>query len=328
MDGNEMGRAQVLQAEACRVAPRVEMNPILLKPSTDQKSQVIVMGRVYQSMKAKDYYLYKPELRKIILDAYDSLWEHSDKEDDIVNMGLAEMIDAPVILVADIDRGGVFASIYGTVMLLTEKERRRIKGIIINKFRGDIGLLQPGIEQIEKLVGIRVLGTVPYFRHDLDDEDSVVDWSKFSGGSSPRLDVAVIKLPYLSNLTDFQPLSLYKDVRLRFVDPGDELGTPDLLILPGTKSTAEAMKSIRSCGMEDKILACHEAGTVIMGICGGYQMLGRKIIDSKNVESDEEETEGMNLIDMVTTFRQGKNTSLVSGSPFKNPRVRNPYGGE
>ncbi len=338
MDGNEMGRAQVLQAEACRVAPRVEMNPILLKPSTDQKSQVIVMGRVYQSMKAKDYYLYKPELRKIILDAYDSLWEHSDiiviegagspaeinlKEDDIVNMGLAEMIDAPVILVADIDRGGVFASIYGTVMLLTEKERRRIKGIIINKFRGDIGLLQPGIEQIEKLVGIRVLGTVPYFRHDLDDEDSVVDWSKFSGGSSPRLDVAVIKLPYLSNLTDFQPLSLYKDVRLRFVDPGDELGTPDLLILPGTKSTAEAMKSIRSCGMEDKILACHEAGTVIMGICGGYQMLGRKIIDSKNVESDEEETEGMNLIDMVTTFRQGKNTSLVSGSShLAHSRIR------
>ncbi len=164
-------------------------------------------------------------------------------------MGLAEMIDAPVILVADIDRGGVFASIYGTVMLLTEKERRRIKGIIINKFRGDIGLLQPGIEQIEKLVGIRVLGTVPYFRHDLDDEDSVVDWSKFSGGSGPRLDVAVIKLPYLSNLTDFQPLSLYKDVRLRFVDPGDELGTPDLLILPGTKSTAEAM--ISDAGQEN-----------------------------------------------------------------------------
>ncbi|WP_312653680.1 cobyric acid synthase [Proteiniclasticum sp.] len=331
MDGYEMGRAQVLQAEACKIAPRVEMNPILLKPSTDQMSQVIVMGRVYESMNAKDYFLHKSELKKVIMDAYDRLMESSDiiviegagspaeinlKEDDIVNMGLAEMVDAPVILVADIDRGGVFASIYGTVMLLTEKERKRIKGIIINKFRGDITLLQPGIEQIEKLVGIRVLGTVPYFSHDLDDEDSVVDWSKFSRGSGSRLDVVIIKLPYLSNLTDFQPLSLFRDVNLRFADLGDELGTPDLLILPGTKSTVEAMKSIKASGMEDKILACHEAGTVVMGICGGYQMLGRKIIDRHGVESDEEETEGMNLIDMVTTFREVKKTSLVSGNSY------------
>lgn len=328
LDGDEMGRAQVLQAEACRIAPRVEMNPILLKPSTDQMSQVIVMGKVYQSMKAKDYFRYKSELKKIIMDAYDSLSATSDiiviegagspaeinlKNDDIVNMGLAEMVDAPVILVADIDRGGVFASIYGTVMLLEEKERKRIKGIIINKFRGDIGLLQPGIQQIEKLVGIKVLGTIPYFTHDLDDEDSVVDWSKFSKGNEARLDVAVIKLPYLSNLTDFQPLSLHKDISLRFVDLKDDLGRPDLLILPGTKSTVDAMNIIRANGLDKKILACHAAGTVVMGICGGYQIMGRKIIDEAGVESDVLETDGLNLIDMVTTFREVKNTSLIRG---------------
>lgn len=338
LDGLEMGRAQVLQAEACKIAPRVEMNPILLKPSTDQMSQVIVMGKVYESMKAKDYFLYKSELKRIIMDAYESLLKTSDiiviegagspveinlKNDDIVNMGLAEMVDAPVILVADIDRGGVFASIYGTVMLLEENERKRVKGIIINKFRGDISLLQSGIRQIEDLVGIKVLGTIPYFNHDLDDEDSVVDWKKFSKGEAAGLDVAVIKVPHLSNLTDFQPLSLHRDVRLRFVELKDDLGEPDLVILPGTKSTVDAMNNIRAFGMDKKILACHEAGTVVMGICGGYQMMGRKIIDTFGVESHVEETDGICLIDMVTTFKEVKNTFLVRGtSYFKGAEIR------
>ncbi|HSL85649.1 MAG TPA: cobyric acid synthase, partial [Bacteroidales bacterium] len=325
-DGYEMGRAQVLQAEACRLVPRAEMNPILLKPSSDQNAQVIVMGKVYKSMKASDYFLFKSHLKEVIMSAYESLKNASDivviegagspveinlKNDDIVNMGLAKMVDAPVILVADIDRGGVFASIYGTVMLLDEEERKRVKGIIINKFRGDIKLLQPGIAQIEELVGIRVLGTIPYFRHDLDDEDRVVDWTKFNNETEARLEVAVLKVPYLSNLTDFQPLTLHQDIRLRIIELEDDIGNPDLIIIPGTKSTVEALKKIRESGMDRKILKCHEAGSAVMGICGGYQIMGRKIVDSKGVESDSPETDGLGLIDMVTGFREQKNTSLI-----------------
>jgi len=205
-EGHEMGRAQVLQAEASRKVPHVAMNPILLKPTTDHQSQVIVMGKVLKDMNAADYFVYKQELKEVILTAYRSLYNKNDiiviegagspaeinlNKGDIVNMGLAEMVDAPVILVADIDRGGVFASIYGTVMLLEEKERKRIKGIIINKFRGDKALLMPGIDQIESLTGIKVLGVIPYFSLDLDEEDSAMDWSKFSEASEAKLEIVV-----------------------------------------------------------------------------------------------------------------------------------------
>lgn len=334
-EGHEMGRAQVLQAEACRIAPHVNMNPILLKPTGDEKSQVIVMGKVFRDMKASNYFLYRSELKEIIMKAYENLAKASDivviegagspaeinlKKDDIVNMGLAEMVDSPVLLVADIDRGGVFASIFGTVMLLEEYERKRIKGIIINKFRGDKKLLLSGLDQIEKLVGIRVLGVIPYFHLDLDDEDSVVDWSKFSKTTKALLDVAVIKLPHLSNFTDFYPLSLHKEVNLRFVELSGNLGQPDLVILPGTKSTLSDFNQMKQSGMDKKIRSCHENGSVIMGICGGYQMLGRTIRDPYHVESNVLEQEGLGLIDMTTTFSKEKHTVLVDGVEHFNEK--------
>ena len=231
-EGHEMGRAQVLQAQAARKAPHVSMNPILLKPTTDQKSQVIVMGKAVKDMHASDYFRYKHELKGLILSAYEELSQKSDimviegagspaeinlKADDIVNMGFAEMVDAPVILVADIDRGGVFASIYGTVMLLEEAERKRIKGIIINKFRGDPSLLTSGIEELERLISIPVLGVIPFFSLDLDEEDSAMDLMHFTKDEDHKLEIAVIRVPHLSNFTDFQPLSALKEVRLRFV---------------------------------------------------------------------------------------------------------------
>lgn len=337
-EGHEMGRAQVLQAEACRIAPHVNMNPILLKPTGDEKSQIIVMGKVFRDMKASNYFLYRSELKEIIMSAYENLAKVSDivviegagspaeinlNKDDIVNMGLAEMVDAPVLLVADIDRGGVFASIYGTVMLLEEKDRKRIKGIIINKFRGDKKLLLSGLDQIEKLVGIRVLGVIPYFHLDLDDEDSVVDWSKFSKTSEALLDVVVIKLPHLSNFTDFYPLSLHQEVNLRFVELSGNLGQPDLVILPGTKSTLSDFNQMKQSGMDKKIRSCHENGSVVMGICGGYQMLGRTIRDPYHVESDVLEQEGLGLVDMATTFSKEKHTVLVDGvEHFSGKRIK------
>lgn len=337
VEGHEMGRAQVLQAEASRKVPHVAMNPILLKPSTDHQSQVIVMGKVLKDMTAADYFAYKQELKEVILAAYRSLSNKNDiiviegagspaeinlNKGDIVNMGLAEMVDAPVILVADIDRGGVFASIYGTVMLLEEKERKRIKGIIINKFRGDQALLMPGIDQIESLTGIKVLGIIPYFSLDLDEEDSAMDWSKFSETSKAELEIVVIRLPHLSNFTDFHPLSVLEEVNLRFVDLNEEIGHPDLLILPGTKSTVEDLMGMKESGMDRKIMQCHENGTSLLGICGGYQILGKTIKDPHGVETTKPITEGLGIIDMDTSFKREKNTFLVEGkSHFSDSKI-------
>lgn len=329
VEGHEMGRAQVLQAEACRKVPNVNMNPILLKPTADHQSQVIVMGKVLKDMNAADYFLYKSELKELILTAYNGLSKNSDimviegagspaeinlKKDDIVNMGLAEMVDAPVILVADIDRGGVFASIYGTVMLLEESERKRIKGVIINKFRGDRSLLTSGIRQIESLIGIKVLGVIPFFTLDLDEEDSAMDWLKFSGVSEPKLEIAVIKLPHLSNFTDFHPLSVLEEVKLSFFDLNEEIGHPDLIILPGTKTTVEDLMRMKESGMDRKVRKCHENGTSLMGICGGYQMLGKTIKDPYGVETSTSEMKGLGLIEMDTEFRSEKNTFLIEGT--------------
>jgi len=327
-EGHEMGRAQVLQAQASRKAPHVSMNPILLKPTTDQKSQVIVMGKAVKNMNASDYFRYKHELKKVILSAYGELSRKSDimviegagspaeinlRNDDIVNMGFAEMVDAPVILVADIDRGGVFASVYGTVMLLKEEERKRIKGVIINKFRGDPRLLTSGIEELEKLIGIPVLGVIPFFSLDLDEEDSAMDLMHFTKDEDPKLDIAVIRVPHLSNFTDFQPLSALKEIRLRFVGLHEEIGHPDLIILPGTKSTVEDLQKMNESKMDERILRSHKAGTPIMGICGGYQMLGESIFDPYGVETEREEMEGLGIIKMETRFEENKKTFLVEG---------------
>lgn len=326
-EGDEIGRAQAMQAEACHKAASVEMNPILLKPTSDRRSQVIFKGKVHKTMDAVDYFAYKPALRDEIQSVYKGLEAKNDvvviegagspaeinlKDNDIVNMGMAEMADAPVLLIGDIDKGGVFASLAGTLMLLTEEERKRVKGLIINKFRGSVEILEPGLKQIEEIVGVPVVGVVPYFRLDLEEEDSAVDFKTFhkAGG---ELDVAIIKVPYMSNFTDFNALTMYEDISVRFVDLKEDLGHPDVVVLPGTKTTIHDMKALHESGMAKQIHSAKEQGSFIFGICGGYQMLGEEIFDAENVETTEERTSGLGLIPMKTVFKAEKRTTQAKG---------------
>ena len=253
--GDEMGRAQVVQAEAAGKEPDVRMNPVLLKPTSDRKSQVVFLGRVLRDMDAVEYHEYKQQLLPKIKKVYEELGAENDiiviegagspaeinlNDRDIVNMGMAKLVDAPVILVADIDKGGVFASIYGTIELMPPEDRKRIKGVIINKFRGDVALLQSGIDMIEELTRVPVIGVVPYAQLDIDSEDSVALVQKSRRFDSRKsLDIAVVSLKRLSNFTDFHSLEIQPDVSVRYVQPGDAIGRPDLLILPGSKNTIE-----------------------------------------------------------------------------------------
>ncbi len=292
-EGLEMGRAQVTQAQAAGVKPSVRMNPILLKPTTDVGSQVIVNGVSRGNYPAKEYFRMKQSLIPDILAAYQSLSAENDvivlegagspaeinlKQNDIVNMGLAALVDAPVLLVADIDPGGVFASLYGAVARLEPEERARVKGLVINKFRGDVSILEPGLRQIEALTDVPVVGVVPYLDLDLDDEDSLAQRFQKSGEGGP-VDVAVIRLPRLSNFTDFNPLARMEEVSLRYVRSVAELGAPDVIILPGTKSTISDLRWLKSTGLAGEICRHAEAGGAVIGICGGYQMLGKKVSD-------------------------------------------------
>lgn len=323
--GDEMGRAQVYQAEAARVKPDVRMNPILLKPSTDKDSQVIVMGKVLADMDAASYYKFKPQLIPQIMEAYEGLASENDavilegagspaeinlNDNDIVNMGMARMVDAPVILVADIDKGGVFASIYGTIKLMPPEDQRRIKGIIINKFRGDKSLLEPGNKMIEKLTGVPVIGVLPMSDIDIDEEDSVSLTRKSRQKEAGKaLDVAVIDLDKISNFTDVHSLEIQPDVSVRYVVKADELGTPDLLILPGSKNTNEDLAALKKNGLYEEILRAHQDGSKVVGICGGYQILGRKLYDPEAIESPIKEQAGLGLLDTETTFNEQKTTT-------------------
>ena len=316
-DGGEMGRAQVVQAEAAGIPPDVRMNPILLKPTTDVGSQVIVNGKVLGNVPAKEYYRRKREFIPAVMEAYRSLEEEFDvivlegagspaeinlKQDDIVNMGMAKMADAPVLLVGDIDRGGVFAQLYGTVALLEPDERARIKGTVVNKFRGDVSILEPGIKQLEELCGVPVAGVVPYLHVDIDDEDSLTERFN-SSGLRKLIDVAVIRLPRISNFTDFSPFERYENVSLRYVGKTEDLKDPDLIILPGTKSTIADLLWLRQSGLEASILKAASNGVPVFGVCGGYQMLGRSISDPQGVEAaGVTELAGMGLLDMDTVF--------------------------
>lgn len=339
-DGLEMGRAQVMQAEAAGVEPSVLMNPILLKPTSDMGSQVIVMGEVLGNMRAVDYFAYKPKLRPVILEAYRRLAAQNDilviegagspaeinlKADDIVNMGMAQMADAPVLLVGDIDRGGVFASLYGTVALLTEGERARVKGFIINKFRGDAKLLEPGPSMIEALTHIPVLGVVPYLRLDIAEEDSVTERFHRKAEGKP-LDIAVIRLPRISNFTDFDALARMAPVGLRYVEAADRLKAPDLIILPGTKSTMEDLLWLRQTGLEAAIKKLASAGTLVLGICGGYQMLGETLSDPEGVEHGGQ-MRGMALLPADTAFMAEKTRTRISGSACPPESAFSPLGG-
>lgn len=328
-EGHEMGRAQVMQAEAAGKAPDVAMNPILLKPTSDRKSQVIINGRVHADMDAVDYFSYKKQLRNEIRDIYWKLAGKSDivviegagspaeinlNSEDFVNMGMAEIAKVPVILVGDIDRGGVFASLAGTMLLLTEEERKRVKGVIINKFRGSLEILEPGLKMLEDIIKVPVLGVVPYYRHFLEDEDSVADWLKHVDCGQGDIDIAIVSLPYMSNFTDFNALRLYEGVRLRFVRLHEELGEADIIIIPGTKNTIKDMAALIQHKMDEKILKCYQNGAVVVGICGGFQMLGQRIYDSAGAESDMESIAGLGLLECDTVFKQDKTTTLTEGT--------------
>ncbi len=326
-DGLEMGRAQVVQAEAAGIAPDVRMNPILLKPTSDEGSQVIINGEVEGNYTAKDFYREKPAFRAKVREAFESLASEYDiiviegagspaeinlKDDDLVNMGMAEMADAPVLLTGDIDRGGVFASLAGTMLLFTEEERARVKGVIINKFRGDLDILKPGLDMLEDIIHVPVAGVVPYMNVDIDDEDSLTE--RFAKkNSSGLVDIAVIRVPKISNFTDFNALECMDGVNVRYVDGPGQLGDPDMVILPGTKSTMADLKWMRESGLESAVIKFASRGKPVFGICGGYQMLGRHLSDPEGVEGGGD-MRGMGLLPHSTVFAGEKTRTAEEGA--------------
>jgi len=327
-DGLEMGRAQAMQAEAAGVEPSVEMNPILLKPTADANAQVIINGIAQGNMSALKYHYSKPKLAAMLKDIYEGLAKKYDiivlegagspaeinlRDRDIVNMGMAEIADAPVVLVGDIDKGGVFASLAGTMLLLTEEERARVKGVIINKFRGDIELLKPGLKMLEDIIKVPVLGVLPYVRLNLDDEDGHQDQRfvrRYSDGKS-EIDIAVVRLPHISNYSDFSPLENIPGVAVRYVDNPEQFSKPDMIIIPGTSNTVGDLVAIRNAGIEQQIKKLNSEGIPVLGIGGGYQMLVREIEDPDGSESPEPLVEGMGLLDIKIIYSKGKFSSQV-----------------
>ncbi len=324
--GGEMGRAQVMQAEAAGIDPDVRMNPILLKPTSDKGSQVILNGAAIGTVGAENYYQMREKLVPEIMKAYGSLSSEYDviviegagspaeinlNKNDIVNMGMAEMAKAPVLLAGDIDRGGVFASLAGTMLLFTEQERSRVKGVVINKFHGNVDILRPGLEQLEQIIKVPVLGVIPFTRIDIDDEDSLS--SRLTNGASRgAVDIAVIRLPKLSNFTDFTPFEYIDGVSLRYVSKKSELGDPDLIILPGTKNTISDLIWLKESGLAPLIIRHAGRGKPVFGICGGYQMLGGVVRDPHGVEQGGEIT-GLGLLNNSTIFEPVKHTTQVRG---------------
>jgi adenosylcobyric acid synthase len=327
-DGGEIGRSTALQARACGLEPGVDMNPVLLKPSTDSDAQVVVMGRPVKTMSAAEYQDYKPTLLSllrgclfrlqrdhdvIVIEGAGSPAEVNLRDSDIVNMRTAELADAPVLLAADIDVGGVFAQIVGTMHLLLEAERARVRGFIINKFRGNLGILKPGLEFLERETGRPVLGVVPHFRHIRLPEEDAVPADKI-GGVAPagKIRVDVVLHPRLSNFTDFDALEAEPDVSLRYVERPDDR-VPDALILPGTKSTIADLRRLKEAGFGAHVTRCLERGATVVGICGGFQMLGTRIRDPRHVESPSDAEEGLGLLPSMTVFEEDKITAQVSG---------------
>ena len=318
--GLEMGRAQVMQAECCQKEPESDMNPVLLKPTSDVGSQVIVNGKPIGNMKAREYFSYKTKLIPDIMGAFDRLSEDNDiiviegagspaeinlKENDIVNMGLAKMVDAPVLLVGDINPGGVFAQLIGTLCLLEDDEKDRVKGFIINQFRGDVSLLKPGTDELTKRTGKEVLGVIPYLDIDLEDEDSLS--KRFEKSSKGLIDIAVIRLPHISNFTDFNIFSQVPDISVRYVNKSSELDGADMIVLPGTKSTIADLKWLKENGLDKAVIKASDEGRVIFGICGGFQMLGLFVEDPEGIESaDEKGEEGLGLLNIRTVMTSEK----------------------
>ena len=325
-DGLEIGRAQALQAEAAGIEPSALMNPILLKPTTDVGSQVIVNGKVRGNMRAAEYFRHKKEIVPDIRSAYEQLCRQFDiivtegagspvelnlKQDDIVNMGLAQMLRIPVLMVGDIDCGGVFAQLLGTYSLLESQEQALVKGLIVNRFRGDRRLFEDGISILEQKSGLPVLGVVPYIRHDLEDEDSLSQRLEKTQNTG-IIDIAVIRFPKISNFSDFDVFSQFAGVSVRYVSKPEQLGNPDLLILPGTKSTVSDMQWMRETGIAQAVSALTERGFPVFGICGGYQMLGTEISDPYGTECGGT-VKGLGLLPCRTVFQTEKTQTRTEG---------------
>ncbi|MCY4086130.1 MAG: cobyric acid synthase [Actinomycetia bacterium] len=328
-DGAEIGRSQAVQAAAAMTGPRVEMNPVLLKPEGERQSQVVVMGQPHAVASAQEYQGLKPAIWKVVTSALGSLRAEYEviviegagspveinlKMHDIANMRVALHAGAPVLLVGDIDRGGVFAQVVGTMALLEPEEKALVKGLVINKFRGDPSLLAAGLTLLEEHTGTSVAGVIPYFSDiHIPEEDSLGLTSGYRSDQDEAVEVAIIRLPHIANFDDFDPLHHEPTVRVRYVDRAEEFGNPDLVIIPGSKTTVADLHWLRTKGLAEHILTARQRGRPVIGICAGYQMLGMRLLDPDGVESSKAETPGLGLLKASTTFQEQKATHLVRG---------------
>lgn len=328
-DGGEIGRAQAVQAEAAGIAPSVAMNPILLKPEADSRSQIVVMGRPQVTTTAADYYKLKSQLWPVVTQALDKLRSEYDvvviegagspvevnlTGEEIVNMSIARYCQSPVLLVGDIDRGGVFASLLGTLWLLEPPDRSLVKALVINKFRGDLALLEPGLKFLETKTGIPVAGVIPYFQDIyLAAEDSVSLAELKSPERNSRIDIAVVRLPHIANFDDFDPLAREDGIGVRYVDSADNMNHPDLIIIPGSKTTMADLDWLERTGLAPLITRLCKQGAFVIGMCGGYQMLGQRIEDPDHVESAVSSRRGLGLLPISTAFLPAKVTHQIKG---------------
>lgn len=329
-DGLEIGRAQAVQAEACGLECQVEMNPVLLKPTGDKNSQVILHGKPIGSQSAKEYFLkdnkfnlfgealnafkkLECKYNPIVLEGAGSISELNLRKRDIVNMPMAKAVDACTYLIADIDRGGVFASVYGSIMLLPEDERKLINGIVINKFRGDIDLFTEGRSMLEDITGVPVVGVIPYFKDiTIEEEDSVSLLKKNKLAAEGKVNVAVVPLRHMSNFTDFNRFAEIEEVNLYFADSVNELSKADVLIIPGSKNTISDVQYLHEVGLYAQLVEWHKKGKTIIGICGGYQIMGEEIRDLQHIESDADSIKGLGILPVVTNITEEKNSTQTS----------------
>lgn len=344
-NGAEIGRAQAVQAAAARLEPTADMNPILIKPEADTRAQVIVMGRAWRTLVAGAYYQHKDELWPVVTSALDRLRaayelvvvegagspaELNLRAGDIVNMAVARYAQAPVLLVGDIDRGGIFAQLLGTLWLLEPEEQALVAGLVVNKFRGDPALFVDGVRILEERGGVPVLGVVPFLNNlAIPEEDAVaLETAVGSRRSAVGVDIAIIQLPRIANFDDFDPLAAEPGVRVRFVSSLQALGQPQAVILPGTKSTIADLAWLRAQGLAEAIRELASAGTAVVGICGGYQMLGRVVRDPDRVESADEEVPGLGLLPVETVFEKEKATHRAQARVLGGPGWLPPLAGQ
>jgi adenosylcobyric acid synthase len=329
IDGGEIGRAQAVQAQACGIAPHSDMNPVLLKPNTDTGAQIIIHGRVVANMEAQDYHAYKRRAREAVLSSYVRLCAQYDaivvegagspaeinlRDNDIANMGFAEAVDCPVILIADIDRGGVFAHLVGTLALLSNSEQARVQGMVINRFRGDLSLLEPGLRWLERRVGKPVLGVLPYLHGMHLEAEDAINPHNMSAEEGVALRAIVPVFPHISNHTDFDPLRLHPQVSLTYVGPGEAIPPADLVLLPGSKNVRADLDWLRANGWEGALLRHLRYGGKVIGICGGFQMLSNEVRDARGIEGPPGVSRGLGLLDVVTDLEPDKRLRNITGT--------------